>query len=144
MNHNEFMRRALTLLPRAASRASAFEGVGQRYLAATRSQPVSARIAGPANAVLLAFRHFMQEYVRFDCGSETSHGALCRHIKVDDRVLPLWGSFRDQFVEAKTRPRSPSARGDVRLQPTAPVILDEHRRFAEYLHHGAAKQYAGD
>jgi hypothetical protein len=121
MNHDEYMRRTLALLPFTAARAPAFEGIGRRYLAATRSQPSSTRIAALAsyedgglqrvfssmltfahwnNAVLLAFRHFLQEHVRFDSDSDAGHGALCRHIGVDDRALPLWSNFRDLLVEA--------------------------------------------
>jgi hypothetical protein len=121
MNHDEYMRRTLALLPFTAARAPAFEGIGRRYLAATRSQPSSTRIAALAsyedgglqrvfssmltfahwnNAVLLAFRHFLQEHVRFDSDSDKGHGALCRHIDVDDRVLPLWSNFRDLLVAA--------------------------------------------
>jgi len=50
--------------------------------------------------LLLAFRHFLQKHVHFDGGSEKSHGALCRHIHVDDSILPLWLNFRDLLVEA--------------------------------------------
>jgi hypothetical protein len=120
MNHDEYMRRTLALLPFADERAQVFYGIGRRYLAATRSQPSSSRVAALVsyedggldrvfrsmltfahwnNPALLAFRHFLQEHVRFDSDSETGHGALCRHIDVDDRVLPLWLSFRDLLVE---------------------------------------------
>ena len=121
MDHDEYMRRALALRPFTKARAPAFKDIGGRYLAATRSQPTLARVAALAtyedgglervfrsmltfaqwdNAVLLAFRHFLQEHVRFDSNAETGHGALCRHIDVDDRVLPLWASFRDLLVES--------------------------------------------
>ena len=121
MNHDEYMRRALVLLPHTAALAPSFEGIGRRYLAATRSRPPLARVAALAsyedgglervfrailtfpewnNAVLLAFRHFLQEHVRFDSDSISGHGALCRHIDVDDAVLPMWSSFRDLLLEA--------------------------------------------
>lgn|SRR5262245_4621589 len=132
MNHDEYMRRTLALLPFTAARAPILEGIGRHYLAATRGEPSSARVAALAsyedgglervfrsmltfthwnNAVLLAFRHFLQEHVRFDSDSDTGHGALCRHIDVDDRILPLWSSFRDLLVEAVPAIRS-SARSN--------------------------------
>ena len=39
LNHDEYMRRVLALMPCAAAKAEAFKAIGDRYLAATRSQP---------------------------------------------------------------------------------------------------------
>jgi hypothetical protein len=121
LNHDEFMRRTLALMPCTAAKAEAFKAIGHRYLAATRSQPSPARAASLVSyedgglervfkamltfahwdtELLLAFRHFLQKHVHFDGGSEKSHGALCRHIHVDDSILPLWLNFRDLLVEA--------------------------------------------
>jgi hypothetical protein len=121
LNHDEYMRRALALMPCSAAKAEMLKAIGDRYLAATRSQPSCARAASLVSyedgglervframltfehwdtELLLAFRHFLQKHVDFDGASETSHGALCRHIHVDDSVLPLWLAFRDLLVEA--------------------------------------------
>ena len=120
MNHDEFMRRALAPLPRPAPKLAACEAIGRRYLAASRAQPSEVRAACLAsyedgglervfksmlkfarwdNASLRAFQHFLFEHIRFDAGSEQGHGALCRHIPFDDRILPLWQGFRDLLVE---------------------------------------------
>jgi hypothetical protein len=121
MDHDEFIRRTLALLPRMATKIAASDAIGRHYLAATRAQASEARAACLAsyedgglervfrsmlqfprwndNALLQAFRHFLSEHVRFDAGSEESHGALCRNIPFDDRILPLWQSFRDLLVE---------------------------------------------
>jgi hypothetical protein len=119
MNHDEFMRRALRLLPLPSAKVTTFEAVGRRYLAATRALPAEVRAAAIAsyedgglervfrsmldfaqwdNGLLRAFRHFLAEHVRFDSNAEQGHGSLSRHIPVDDRVLPLWQAFRDLFV----------------------------------------------
>jgi hypothetical protein len=121
LNHDEYMRRTLALMPCAAAKAEAVKAIGHRYLTATRSQPSSARAASLVSyedgglervfkamltfahwdtELLSAFHHFLRKHVEFDGGSETSHGALCRHIHVDDSVLPLWLNFRDLLLEA--------------------------------------------
>ncbi len=121
LNHDEYMRRTLALTQYPATKAEAFKAIGHRYLASTRSQPSPVRAASLAsyedgglervfksmltfahwdNDLLLAFRHFLQKHVHFDGDAETSHGALCRHIQVDDSILPLWLNFRDLLLEA--------------------------------------------
>jgi hypothetical protein len=120
LNHDEYMRRTLTLTPCTVAKAEALKAIGHRYLAATRSQPSAARAASVVSyedgglervfkamltfrhwdtEPLLAFRHFLEKHVYFDGGSEKSHGALCRHIHVDDSVMPLWLNFRDLLLE---------------------------------------------
>ncbi len=119
MNHDEFMRRTLQLLPIDESKARLFEAEGEAYLAASRQLDDSTRAASIAsyedgglekvftamltasqweNGLLRAFRHFLSEHVRFDSDPEQGHGALSRHMMPDDRVLPLWEGFRDLFV----------------------------------------------
>ncbi len=118
MNHDEFMRRTIALTPIEPSRAAALEAIGQAYLATTRSMDDAARAASIASYedgglertftamlrfgrwdtdLLRAFRHFLSEHVKFDSDPEQGHGALSRHIRVDDRILPLWEGFRDLF-----------------------------------------------
>ena len=44
-----------------------------------------------------AFRHFLVQHVALD---SNSHGALCRHLVADDRILPLWTAFQSLLVDA--------------------------------------------
>jgi len=113
MNHDEFMRRLLALQPIAG--ADAIERNGQSYLALTRSMDDRVRamsIRSYEDGGLLrvfssmlratgwegegqrAFRHFLELHIRFDCET-TGHGALSRHIALDDSIAPLWLAFRD-------------------------------------------------
>jgi hypothetical protein len=50
--------------------------------------------------LLQAFKHFLTEHIRFDSDPEKGHGALCRHLPPNDKVLPLWTAFRQILVEA--------------------------------------------
>jgi hypothetical protein len=45
--------------------------------------------------LIRAFRHFLSEHVRFDSDPDEGHGALIRHRRPDDRVLPLWFGFKN-------------------------------------------------
>jgi hypothetical protein len=114
MNHDEFMRRLLALQPIAE--AAAIERVGMLYLAAVRRTDGAARAKSIASyedgglfrvfsAMLRApvwegdgqqaFRHFLAEHVKFDSAEADGHGALSRHIPVDETVAPLWIAFRE-------------------------------------------------
>ncbi len=146
LDHDEYMRRALCLTPRTATKAHMFDAIGHRYLAATRCQPPAARAASLASYedgglervframltfrhwdsdLLRAFRHFLRMHVQFDGSSETSHGALCRHIKVDDGVLPLWVGFRDLLLEAVP---AFAANGHIAPQPSLVRSIDSQLR----------------
>ena len=115
VNHDEFMRRLLELCPIDNDKATYFAAVGQSYLEDIRELDTSARAASIAsyedgglesvfkailqfgnwdNDLLRAFEHFLAEHVRFDSDPEQGHGALSRHIALDDRVLPLWQGFK--------------------------------------------------
>jgi hypothetical protein len=121
MNHDEFMRRTLALMPLAPSQVARHEAIGRRYLAETRALGSEIRAASLVSYedgglervfksmltftqwdsdLLRAFRHFLSEHVRFDSDTEQGHGALCRHLAFDDRVLPLWRSFQDLLLQA--------------------------------------------
>jgi hypothetical protein len=121
MNHDEFIRRTLTLATIDESRQRRIEAIGQTYLIAARSVDKTSRalsIASYENGgldavfrsilqarcwdgpLLQAFRHFLAEHIKFDSDPEHGHGALCLHIPADDRVLPLWSAFRRMLVEA--------------------------------------------
>jgi hypothetical protein len=128
MNHDEFMRRTLTLSPIPEDRQRLFRELGERYLAATRVMEPLARAQSIASyedgglelvframlktpqaqtPLLRAFRHFLSEHIRFDSDPDQGHGALARHLRPDDRILPLWVGFRDLLlacVPALARP----------------------------------------
>ena len=112
MNHDEFMRRLIWLHPTIAVDEGLTQA-GTKYLRHIRTLDASDRAASLASyedgglatvfmAMLRAkkawddagnraFRHFLVSHLRFD----GDHGALSRHLAVDDRILPLWLAFRD-------------------------------------------------
>ncbi len=121
MHHDEFMRRTLTLSPISSTRRGSLESMGQAYLAHTRAMgdmtkamSIASYEDGGLEAVfksilkapnwdgplLGAFHHFLSEHIRFDSDPDAGHGALCRHLAPDDRILPLWSAFRGLFTEA--------------------------------------------
>jgi hypothetical protein len=121
LNHDEYLRRTLALAPCSAAKSEVLENIGRRYLEATRRQPAITRAMSLAsyedgglervfkgmltfphwdNELLMAFRHFLRKHLHFDAGAETTHGFLCRHILVDDSILPMWSGFRDLFLQA--------------------------------------------
>ena len=52
---------------------------------------------------LQAFKHFLSEHIRFDSDPEQGHGALCRHLTPDERVMPLWAGFKEMLIETVPR-----------------------------------------
>jgi hypothetical protein len=126
MNHDEFMRRLLTLQPMGD--VAAIERAGAQYLAKSRAMDdhvmamsiasyedgglqnvFSAMLRAPSwtGAGQRAFRHFLEKHIEFDSDEDAGHGALSRHIPVDDSILPLWASFEDILrcaVPALARP----------------------------------------
>jgi hypothetical protein len=121
LNHEEFMRRTLTLTPVPEARRRSLEALGQSYLATVRGvDKMSRALSLPAYeegglesvfrailtapvwdcALLGAFKHFLEGHVALDSDAESGHGALCRHLVPDDQILPLWTAFRQILVEA--------------------------------------------
>jgi hypothetical protein len=121
MNHEEFMRRTLALTPIADKRRHALEAGGQSYLAGVRAMDKMTRALSLASYedggleavfksilkarhwdgdLLGAFRHFLVGHIELDSDPEGGHGALCRHLVPDDRILPLWTAFRRILVDA--------------------------------------------
>jgi hypothetical protein len=121
MNHDEFMRRTLRLTAIAEGRRLRLEVIGKTYLATVRAKDKTSRALSIASyedggleevfksilkarcwdgPLLQAFKHFLSEHIRFDSDPEQGHGALCRHLIPDDRILPLWSAFRQMLVEA--------------------------------------------
>jgi len=114
MNHDEFMRRLLALQPITDN--AAVERIGISYLATVRSMEDAARAKSIASyedgglfrvfsAMLRArswegegqraFRHFLEQHIKFDSAETYGHGALSRHIPVDESVAPLWVAFKE-------------------------------------------------
>lgn len=119
LDHDEFMRRLLELSPIDPRRRSSLEEIGYSYLANIRDIPLPARAASIGSyedgglervfkafltahdwygPLLGAFRHFLAEYIRFDSDPEQGHGALSRHMAVDDRILPIWMHFKQLLL----------------------------------------------
>ncbi len=121
MNHDEFMRRAVAISRIAPERRLAVDHEGVNYLARVRAMPAEVRACSIASYEngglestframltapsweapgLRAFKHFLEAHIHFDSDPDEGHGALARHLKVDDRILPLWTDFRDLLITA--------------------------------------------
>lgn len=120
MDHDEFMRRVLALSPIPEAKRRRFKLSGDRYLRMVREMDATTRalsiasyedgglervframLTSPAsqNPLLRGFRHFLSEHIRFDSDPTQGHGAMIRHLRPDDCILPLWISFKDLLVE---------------------------------------------
>jgi hypothetical protein len=114
MNHDDFMHRLLALQP--MSDVSNIERAGAVYLSISRSMDDFTKAKSIASyedgglqrvfgAMLRApswngpgqkaFRHFLEKHIEFDSDEDAGHGALSRHVPVDDSILPLWLAFED-------------------------------------------------
>jgi hypothetical protein len=121
MNHDEFMRRVLVMSTLGRDERMRVDRLGRAYVAAVRRIDPDTRIMSlPSyedgglekvfSAILFAkdwddpslaaFRHFLVGHIRLDSNPDTGHGALCRHLVADDRILPLWSAFRNILVSA--------------------------------------------
>jgi hypothetical protein len=120
MNHDEYMRRTLELAPIDAARSRFFNTIGEAYLAETRATDPAVQASALAsyedggleqvftamlrfgrwdNELLRSFEHFLSEHIRFDSDPDQGHGALARHMTLDDSVLPLWDAFRRLLID---------------------------------------------
>lgn len=120
MNHCEFMRRVLALSPLPEAKRRRFEDRGDRYLRAVRKMDPLTRAlsiasyedggleqvfgamlkSSPADhPVVAGFRYFLFSHIQFDSDPDKGHGAMIRHLRPDDRILPLWISFRNILVD---------------------------------------------
>src|SRR5580698_11586341 len=123
MNHDEFMRRVIESASLDHVARERVDNLGREYLAEvsrrdqlTRAMALSSYEDGGLEAVframltapdwnepsLGAFKHFLVEHIKLDSGEE-SHGALCRHLVADDRILPLWEAFKNLLGAAAPR-----------------------------------------
>jgi hypothetical protein len=115
------MRRLLKLSPIDPARRRRLETIGQSYLNKVYELDNTARASSIAsyedgglervfrailasrdwnNPLLEAFEHFLIQHVRFDNNPDTGHGALSRHLRPDDEILPLWTAFKHMLIEA--------------------------------------------
>jgi len=122
LDHDEFMRRLLGL--QTIGDDDRLTRIGQDYLALTRSLDETARAASIASyedggltrvfgAFLRArdwqgpgpraFKFFLEQHILFDSEGGAGHGALARHLSVDDRIQPLWAAFRDLLLASVPR-----------------------------------------
>ena len=121
MNHDEFMRRTLELAKIPETGRIVLSDIGKKYLNAVRAIDPKIQALALATyedgglervfrAILTApnwngplqeaFKHFLAEHIRFDSDPDQGHGALCRHLIPDDRVLPLWAEFKHMLTDA--------------------------------------------
>jgi hypothetical protein len=121
MNHDEFMRRTLQLIYISEISRAVLSDIGSRYLRKVRAIDRTSRALALASyedgglervfgaflqasnwngPLQQAFQHFLTEHIRFDSDPDQGHGALCRHLTPDNRVLPLWVAFKDMLIEA--------------------------------------------
>jgi hypothetical protein len=139
VNHDEFMRRLLSFQP--IQHNHILDQAGTRYLQKVRqiddsvrarsiasyedgglSTVFSAMLRAPRwqGAGQEAFRFFLEEHIRFDTDADGGHGALSRHLKIDDDILPLWTEFKDLLtmaapILAQIPSGARNARGDLQL-----------------------------
>ena len=124
LDHDEFMRRLLSLSTIDSDLRVTIEAEGQQYLAKTRTVDdyvraisIASYEAGGLEAVfrafllapvwdtplLAAFKHFLMKHIDFDSDPDQGHGALVRHLVPDDRIRCLWVGFRDLLITAVPR-----------------------------------------
>jgi hypothetical protein len=122
LDHDEFMRRSLSLQP--VDRADFLGRAGAWYLETVRQIDRSTRAKSIASyedgglsrvfrailrapcwdgAALRAFRFFLEQHILLDSAIDQGHGTLCRHLVPDDSILPLWAAFRDMLTTAAPR-----------------------------------------
>jgi hypothetical protein len=120
MDHDEFMKRVLSLAPIPEAKKRLFEDRGDCYLrtigkmdATTRALSIASYEDGGLervframltsqqshNPLLGGFRHFLSEHIKFDSDPTQGHGAMIRHLRPDDRIVPLWISFKELLIE---------------------------------------------
>jgi hypothetical protein len=121
MNHDEFMRRVVIMADMDPATRQRVEALGAGYLAEVRAIDPDIRVHSLASyedgglekvfravlrapawdePALAAFHHFLVGHIQLDSDPNAGHGALCRHLNPDDRILPLWQAFRNLLVAA--------------------------------------------
>lgn len=121
LDHDEFMRRVLTLSPIDHETRQRVEQAGRCYLSSARAEDDYAKAASIASyedgglervfkamlqchcwdtPLLEAFRHFLVKHIGFDSHPEQGHGALIRHLAPDERIVGLWSQFYTLLITA--------------------------------------------
>jgi hypothetical protein len=128
LNHDEFMRRVLTLSSIDDQAREASVNAGELYLRNVRGMDDQVRAMSIASyecgglqqvfrailranhwdtPLLDAFRHFLTKHIEFDSDINEGHGSLAIHLTLDDRVRPVWSAFSDLGdAEAKEAART--------------------------------------
>jgi acyl carrier protein len=157
LDHDEFMRRALSLSQIDNARKYEFENAGNRYLSRVRAMAPKARALSIAsyetgglervfrailhapvfeNPALRAFRFFLKQHIQFDSAPDHGHGQLSRHLIPDESVAPLWAAFRQLFVDftphfgGELVNHPPSYPGDQQAVTIRTVIFDQVSEIA--------------
>lgn len=121
INHDEFMRRALTLEAIDELRRRRLSVLGAAYLDKVRAADDATRALslptyedgglervfrsilrarrwdGP---LLGAFKHFLAGHIALDGDTVEGHGSLCRHLPPNAQVFDLWSAFKQSLIEA--------------------------------------------
>ena len=124
MDHDEFLRRLLCSPPDRGDEGCGLSAIGENYLLAVRTIDPAVRALSIASYEdggldrvfraflrapdwqdlrLQAFRHFLTRHLGFDGDPVHGHGALSRHLRPDDRILPLWVAFKTLLVKSVPR-----------------------------------------
>jgi hypothetical protein len=119
VNHDEFMERLLLL--QSIQQEGIIEEAGAIYLQkirriddSIRARSIASYEDGGLSSVFAAIlraprwqgagqeavRFFLEEHIRFDTDADEGHGALSRHLKLDDDILPLWTEFKELLTIA--------------------------------------------
>jgi hypothetical protein len=120
MDHDEFMRRTLTLSPIDEDVKACMMDAGARYLAEVRAVDPMVRALSIASyedgglerlftailtapeyndPLIKAFNFFLSEHIRFDSDPDAGHGNLSRHLVPDENVAQLWTALKHLFME---------------------------------------------
>jgi len=88
------------------------------------AQVFSAMLRAPSwlGAGQLAFRHFLERHIQFDTCGDNAHGALSRHLRVDDSILPLWTAFLDILRSAVPSLAAAEVHQPTKLSKSATII----------------------
>lgn len=121
VDHDEFMRRTLTLARIDDARRMRLQSIGETYLAKVRTESDITRSRSLASyedgglervfrsilaardwdaPLLEAFKHFLVGHIELDSDPEGGHGSLCRHLRPTEEVVHVWLAFRDGLVAA--------------------------------------------
>ncbi len=119
LNHDEFMKRLLTLSSINPHVQQIAEKAGLHYLNRvrriddlTKAMSIASYECGGLETVfkailraqdwdtplLRAFKHFLVKHIDFDSDPAQGHGALIKHLVPDDRIRYLWVEFRDLLI----------------------------------------------